>query len=271
MNHTVPVYSIAKAYTAAAALLSFEPGDAVGTVVPGLPPALAPLAFRDLLAHRSGLDDYYGWTAYRSAVAARQDPWPERTVLERARVGEPGAFRYSNIGFLLVRLALEAAHDSDFFGVLDRLVLGPLGVAAQPFAARADWDRCDHPAIDDDLRRYHPGWVYTGTFAADPDEAARGLALVMQGRLGADVPRLMQETHLVGAPDSHPMAPDAGYGLGLMTRGTPPTVAGHGGQGPGFNLFAAVSADGSRWRGEAEAAEGEDLALIRRCVAAVEG
>lgn len=269
MSHIVPVYSIAKSYTAAAALLTFEPTQTVGSVIPDLPEALGRLSIEHLLSHRSGLDDYAAWPEYREAVAARAMPWSARSILNRASVGEPGRFRYSNIGFLLVRLALETAHDSEFHDVLSDLVFVPLGVSAQRFADLDDWDRCDHPAIDGALRSYHPGWVYPGTFATDPDEAARGLALIMRGRLGARLPEQMQRTHLVGVPSDHPMMPNAGYGLGLMTHGIPPTVVGHGGQGPGFNLFAAVSTDGTRWRGAVAAAEGEDLELIRRCVDAV--
>ncbi len=267
----VPVYSIAKTYTAAAALLTFDPGDAVGAHLTGLSPEVAALTFDDLLAHRSGLHDYFAWTDYREAVDAREDPWADGAVLARAEVGEPGAFRYSNIGYLLIRLALERRHGGTFFEVLDDLVLSPLGIAAQPFATREDWDRCDHPAIDDRLRAYHPGWVYPGTFAADPDEAARGIALLMQGSLGDGIPTRMRTTLPVeGVSDVHPMTPVAGYGRGLMTKGDPVTVVGHGGGGPGFSLFAAASADGSRWKGEAVASDVEDLEVIRRCVEAVE-
>jgi len=266
MPSIVPVYSIGKSYTAIALLRSLDPERQVGDVVPGLPEPLRPLTLLDLLSHRSGLDDYYPWPDYRAAVEARETPWPAGSILARAEVGAPGSFRYSNIGYLLLRLALEEHHQGSFFEVLDELVLQPLEIHAHPFAELADWARCDHPGIDDRLRAYHPGWVYTGTFAADPLEAARGLALVMQGALGADLAARLQQTWKVQVPPDHPMGPDAGYGLGMMTSGDPTSVLGHGGQGPGLNLFAATSADGSRWHGEVQASEGEDLELVRRCV-----
>lgn len=265
----MPVYSIAKPYTAAAACLSLDLDEAVGTLLPDIPANLASLTVRDLLAHRSGLNDYASWPDYREAVRRRDAPWPASEILSRAEVGEPGVFRYSNIGFLLLRLALEETRHGDFFGVLDELVFSPLGIPARPFAAQEDWRWCDHPAIGQSLRGYHPGWVYTGTFIADPHEAARGLALIMRGLLGNDVATEMRRPLPVDAPASHPMSPGAGYGLGLMTRGNPAAAAGHGGQGPGFNLFAATSADGSRWQGAVEAAEGENVDLIRACIEAV--
>lgn len=269
MNYVVPVYSIAKPYTAIAALTSLNRDLPVGHYVAGLGPDLAALTCRDLLTHQSGLNDYAGWADYHSAVEARQAPWHEQEILERAEVARPGYFRYSNIGFLLLRRALETVHEATFFDVLQELVLTPLGLTAFPFSAPADWAHCDHPGIDDRLRAYHPGWVYTGTFAADPQEAARGLALVMQGALGQNMAHALRTSHLVDAPAAHPLSPAAGYGLGVMTSGDPVDVIGHGGQGPGFHLFAAAAVDGSRWHGEVQAAEGQDTDLIRRCLTAV--
>lgn len=268
MSTVVPVYSVAKSFTAIAALRSLDLDAAVGDDVPGLRDDLAALTLRALLTHRSGLGDYGSWPDYRDAVAARLEPWPETHVLERAELGAPGAFRYSNIGFLLVRRALEERHGSSFFDVLEGLVLEPLGVAVLPFATLADWQHCSHPAIDERLRAYHPGWVYPGTFAADPTEAARGIALVMRGALGEGVALALRSTLPVDVPDSHPMSP-AGYGFGVMTSGDPVRVVGHGGGGPGFSLFAASDVEGARWHAEVVASESEDLDLVRRCVDAV--
>lgn len=270
MSTVVPVYSIAKAYTAICVLRTFELDAGVGTAVAGLRPDLGMLSFGDLLSHRSGLDDYGSWSEYRAAVESRLEPWPAERILDEATIGEPGAFRYSNIGYLLLRLALEQRHGGSFHDVLTSLALDPLGIAAHRFAVRSDWEHCHHPAITDDLRAYHPGWVYTGTFAADPQEAARGLALVMQGRLGEDLAKAWRSTVLpVDAPPGHPLSPGAGYGYGVMTSGDPVRIVGHGGGGPGFSLFVAANAEGTRWRGEVAATAGEDSDLIDRCVRAV--
>lgn len=267
MTPIVPVYSIAKTYTAIAVCLTFGLEDRIGQHVRDLPSGLGDLRVRDILTHRSGLNDYGGWDDYRASVGSRADPWPVEDVLARAHVGEPGHFQYSNIGYLLLRLALENAHNDSYFGVLNALVFSPLGVDAFPFATREDWAACTHPSIDEDLRKYHPGWVYTGTFAARVDDAARGIALIMRGHLGSAHPAAMRETLPVDAP-GHPFDP-AGYGLGLMTRGMPPTVVGHGGGGPGFSLFAACSADGERWHGAISDREDAGIGIIQECVDAV--
>jgi len=46
---------------------------------------LEPHAFtaRQLLSHRSGLGDYGGLAAYRDAVAADLEPWPDEVLLRR--------------------------------------------------------------------------------------------------------------------------------------------------------------------------------------------
>jgi hypothetical protein len=71
----------------------------------------------------------------------------------------------------------------------------------------------------------------------------------------------------VRAP-GHPFA-GPGYGLGLMTDGTPPVLAGHGGGGPGFTLFALARVDGSAAHVEVVADEVGDASLIAACRAAL--
>lgn len=250
----VPLYSITKPYLAAAALLSFEPEAPLGSLITGLPAALEPLVLRDVLAHRSGLDDYAAWPEYRAAVEAREGAWPARRVLERLAVSPPSdlhapeAFSYSNAGYLLVRMALEAHHGAGLSEVLTRLVLTPLDLDLGLFLDASDWAAVTDPGVGERLRAYDPGWVYHGSLIGDPQEAARGIALILGGALADRLPRLMLEALPVDAP-GHPLQP-ARYGLGLMVGGTP-TVAGHGGGGPGFELFAASTPGGERWAGRA--------------------
>ncbi|WP_181148221.1 MULTISPECIES: hypothetical protein [unclassified Arthrobacter] len=47
MQHTVPIYSIAKSYTAAAVLLTFNPQQHIGDRLAWLPAHLKPLSFED--------------------------------------------------------------------------------------------------------------------------------------------------------------------------------------------------------------------------------
>jgi len=269
MNEVVPVYSVAKSYTAIAAIKSFNLDDPVGDHLAGLRADLGSLTFRSLLGHRSGLNDYAAWPDYRAAVEARLAPWPQEQILRRAEMGPSGRFRYSNIGFLLIRRALEQAHRGTFFDVLADLVFEPLGIEARPFAAMEDWRHCHHPAINDWLRAYDPGWVYSGTFAANPQQAARGLALALRGDSGAEVASALRTSFHVDVPPQHPLAPTAGYGLGVMTGGDGEArVVGHGGQGPGITLFAATNIWGTRWHAEV-GSETDGDEPIRRCLTAL--
>lgn len=260
-----PVYSIAKMFTAAAVLRCLDPERAIGGYA-RVPGRLAHLTVRELLAHRSGLGDYGAWPDYRAAVAARETPWPEDAILQRVELRAPGGFGYSNPGYLLLRRALEEVNGDSFFRVLDMLVLDPLGLPAHPFARPPDWDHCTS-GIPPNLRAYHPGWVYTGTFAADVTDTAAGLARLLAGELGPRIPALMRETRPVDAP-GHPLS-DPGYGLGLMTSGRPAGIVGHGGGGPGFTLFVAARADGSAAHGVRVAAETDDRPLVRQCLDAL--
>lgn len=142
--------------------------------------------------------------------------------MDRVRLQAPGVFRYSNVGYLLVRGALTAHHDAPLFSILDHLVFRPLAIEAFPFAVLEDWDRCTLP-VAPDLRTYDPGWVYPGTIAARASQMSAGLSRLMAGDLGAQVADQMRRAQPVEAPEY--ALPDLGYGLGLMTSGRPPTVS----------------------------------------------
>lgn len=272
MIEPVPVYSIAKLFTAVAVLVDPVIGvdDSIGSHA-DVPEALAHLRVGDLLRHRSGLGDYFGWADYRAQVAARAPAWPDDLVLERAAaqpLDSPGGFRYSNIGYLMLRHALEQRTGQSLLEVLVDRVLGPLGVSsARPFERVGDWAGVRASRVPD-VTAYDPRWVYPGTFVADPDEVAAGLAALVGGALGAAVPDLLRRSTLALAAPGHPFR-EPGYGYGVMSDGVPPTVLGHGGGGPGFTLFALARADGSAAHVEVVADEVDDRPLVAACLQAL--
>jgi len=269
MSDLVPVYSIAKLFTAVAVLADPAIGldDAIGTHA-RVPDALGHLRVGDLLRHRSGLGDYAGWVDYREAVAGREAAWPDDLVLERAaaqRVAEPGGFQYSNIGYLMLRHALEQRHGVRLTELLVDRVLGPLGVSSvQPLDRTDDWAGVRRSAVPD-VPAYDPRWVYPGTFAADPDEIAAAIGALLGGALGAAIPDVLRRSSLRLEVPGHPFA-EPGYGFGVMTDGVPPTVVGHGGGGPGFTLFVLARADGSAAHLEVVADEVDDRPLVAACL-----
>jgi D-alanyl-D-alanine carboxypeptidase len=250
----VPIYSVAKVFTAAAALLRFKEDATIGSLT-AVPRRLSHLRIDDLLSHRSGLGDYGSWDSYRRAVAARGNPWPAEAVLDRVLLEARGVFHYSNVGYLLVRRALKDAEGATFFALLDRLVFSRLEIQAFPFATLADWDRCA-PSSVSDARAYDPAWVYPGTVSGRMDEIATGLARLMAGHLGADLPRRMRRGLPVEAPGAALAAPGGTSGpreaplmagdlrleAGEATKIDPRKVASPGSESPGPSRLEEVPA-----------------------------
>ena len=241
----LPAYSIAKPFTVAGLLAAgVRLEDSIGNYV-DCPISMRSLRVDALMRHRSGLPDYGGWTDYRTAVANREDAWPDEAMLARTAglIQEPGEFRYSNIGYMLLRQALQQlTSTTDLFSALNTVVFPALDMHdVAPLNTRADWARAmgSHVA---DVAQYDPRWVYTGTFLASPEALETGLRNLLQGRLFDPEPML--QSIAVDAPGHVLQKP--GYALGVMTSGMPPRFVGHGGGGPGFTLVALATSDGAK-------------------------
>lgn len=247
-------YSIAKPFIAAAALRLVERGaldlDAA-LPGPGLPEMVT---LRRALNHTAGLPDYCGLRAYREAVRRRpEQAWtaPEflAATLGQRPPGPPGRFDYSNIGYLLVRLAIERAAKRSLGEVVEDEVFAPLGVRGLRFATTLDdvqdlapgWGTSlgGGTARVDVSRRYHPGWVSHGALVGDAAGIARALDGLLAGRVvGPAALAAMRDAVPVGR--THWLFQPPGYGLGLMTAfgGSADARAGHGGEGPGASTAA---------------------------------
>ena len=107
--------------------------------------------------------------------------------------------------------------------------------------------------------------MLTGTFSSTIADLEHAYSALLGGALGD--PQRMLDALPVDAP-GHPLA-DPGYAVGLMTSGFPARLAGHGGGGPGYTIFALATVDGARAHVEFVADEVDDAPLIRRCLAAI--
>lgn len=227
------------------------------------------LVLRDLLHHVSGLGDYFAMPEYRAAVAAGADAWSDAELLDRAGsiTGVvPGTFHYSNVGFTLVRMVLEAVSRAQFHAALSDLIFTRLGIAdTRALATRSDWEHCAEasPAT----RAYDPHWVYPRTFLATPEALAQALCGVLRGELFDPTP--LFESVIVDAPGHAFSQPR--YGLGLMQDGA--RLVGHGGGGPGFALFALALPDGSAAHLEYRVTDSnyDDTELIAAGIACISG
>jgi D-alanyl-D-alanine carboxypeptidase len=240
------VYSISKPFLAQAILeLGLDLSSVIGEFVPDLPSSYKSRTVASLLNHTSGLDDYFQLTEYNQAVANSEPAWAISELLSRCeqlphhRIG----FHYSNIGYLLLRQAMEIGTGLAYFQSLQQLVFQPLGIAGF-----AEWAK-PHSTVPD----YDPAWVYPGTFLAQPEAIAPALATLAKRRATT----LGLAAGLVDVPYPNTGFEQPGYNFGFMTNRNPPTEVGHGGGGPGFRLMALVNT--GNWASDVEISQTEDF------------
>lgn len=231
---SVPWWSFTKTVLAAAALRLVERGR----LGPDARFEGRSFTLRQLLQHQSGLPDYGSLPEYHAAVARGDAPWGEDEMLARCGGGalafEPGqGWGYSNVGYLLVRRAVENATGLPIGPALRGLVLDELGLDSVRVLATAEelgltaWGNA---------RGYDPRWVYHGLLAGTARDAAALLDALLSGRLLA--PATVAEMRLavlLGGPLPDRPWQATGYGLGLMIgrMAGAGEVAGHSGSGPG--------------------------------------
>jgi CubicO group peptidase (beta-lactamase class C family) len=202
-----------------------------------------PYSLRDLLQHRAGIGNYGGMRDYHEAVARGDEPWSEAELLarippDRLLFAPRAGWAYSNVGYLLVRRAIEAATGAGLAEALRTLVLAPLGLEAARLAVtRADMRETAFAGA----HGYHPGWVYHGTVIGPVAEAALALHRLLHGDLLRPASRAaLLDRHPIGGPLEGRPWHETGYGLGVMTgtmlrpgMAEPLEVAGHSAGGPG--------------------------------------
>ena len=135
-EHRFRVASHSKTFTAAAVMLLRERGllrldDTIGRHVVGLSAATGAVTVSQLLSHSAGL--------MRDGTDSRhwQDRGPfldevslRRQLAERPTLDANSRFKYSNLGFGLLGLAIEAVTGDDYAGWMMREVVRPAGLAA---------------------------------------------------------------------------------------------------------------------------------------------
>ncbi len=250
-RHLFRIASHSKTFTGTALLQLVESGvlrldDAVGDWAPYLKDAGSPLAhitIRELLNHtgglfRDGLDGDF-WQLYQE--------FPDRATIEQTLLAETAAvvprndrFKYSNMGYTLLGLVIEAATGRGYAEqlrteVIDRLGLQDTGPELDParlqeyavgYSSLAYAD-ARVPIEHVDTRQMAPA---TGFFATASDLVTYFSAHFLgdDRLLTDDSKRLMQHGYWsVGSDDER-------YGLGLsVMRLGERTLIGHGGGFPG--------------------------------------
>ncbi len=248
------LWSLSKTVLAAAAfrlvdLGRLTLGRRVVHLLPGTP--IDPVAtVGQLLSHTAGLPDYGDWPGYHEAVARHLDaPWPLETYLERARSVGPlgpagGQWRYSNIGYLLVRRIIETTSGLPLTAALARLVFAPLGLSRTSVALTPDdvghllFDGAGgSPGIGPPT--YHPGWVAHGVVRSTIEETAALFDRLLGGQLLSPGSLASMTTPVVRVAErTSPGRLAWGHGVLLGTGLSIGGVTGHTGAGPGSTTAA---------------------------------
>jgi len=229
--------------------------DTVEQWLPALVPNGEEITIRQLLNHTSGLFDYEndprvvepylnGDLRYRWAPIELV-----RIAVSHEPLFEPGATQsYSNTGYILAGLIIQAATGNTLRKELSQRIFQPLDLHATSFPTRPGIvGRHAHgyillgepPAID--ITGISPFVWAAGAIVSTGSDDLNFYRALLSGRLLSDgLLREMKETVPVeGAP------PGAGYGLGLTRAGTPCATAwGHNGAFGGFYSDAYTSENG---------------------------
>jgi len=235
----VPWWSFTKTLIAACALRLVEDGR----LALDAPLADRPYTLRMLLQHRAGVGNYGALPEYHEAVARDDEPWADAEVFARVPADRlmfaPGTgWAYSNVGYLIVRRAIENACGAGLGEILHMLVLAPLGLRASRLAeTRADMRQTVFASGQD----YHPGWAFHGIVVGPVTEAALALHRLLSSDLLTAASRAaLLDRHVIGGPVAGRPWLTTGYGLGLMMgamrrpgMAESLQVVGHSAGGPG--------------------------------------
>jgi D-alanyl-D-alanine carboxypeptidase len=238
--------------------------DAVQRWLPGILPYGDQVTIRQLLNHTSGVPDYQDepiLTLYGS-WHGRFRAWTPQELVGLVANQPPGfppgtAWSYSNTGYVLLGLIVEAATGNKLDQELDRRIIRPLGLRNTflpvnspgiPGPASRGYSLPISPqgeVLNDpllDFTVYNPSFVWgTGNLISNLDDLTRFFRALLGGRLLP--PELLAAMTTTVTTDR----PGIGWGLGLMVVNTPAErLLGHDGLIPGFNNIVLSTQDGRR-------------------------
>ncbi|PJJ65347.1 serine hydrolase domain-containing protein [Compostimonas suwonensis] len=208
------------------------------------------ITLRQLCQNTSGLADYHSvlgaqFTANPTRV------WPPLELLSAGmalpRVAAPGeTYSYSDTGYLLLGLALQAATQKDWASLYSEYVFGPAGMGSTSFPPPSQMS-LDGESIDGYVTPVDPatGQLQCGTLV-DETRLSNSMAWTAGGAVSTlhdlrhyvqdlAAGSLLSDKTATEQTATVPLGPDSptwqGYGLGVLQLGP---MIGHDGQIPGY-------------------------------------
>jgi D-alanyl-D-alanine carboxypeptidase len=231
----------------------------VDTWLPGLLPDDGAITIRHLLQHTSGLTDYVETPGFTEGLLENPIYEPEELVAlatDGPLEFPPGTdFAYSNTGYVVAGLLVEAVTGNSLGRELRNRIFGPLGLehTSSPASGRklggyhargyVPGDRASTPQVKPlDVTEIDPSWAWgAGTLVSDAADVSRFYRSLLSGRLLE--PGLLEEMRTTVAD------PEGGgeYGLGIARVQTPcGAFWGHEGALPGYVTWALTTENAQR-------------------------
>jgi D-alanyl-D-alanine carboxypeptidase len=238
--------------------------DTVARWLPGILPYGDRVTIRQLLNHTSGVPDYAPMPilALYGSWQARFRAWTPQELVGLVASQPPDfppgtAWSYSNTGYVLLGLIVEAVTGNSLGQELHRRILRPLGLRDTFFPVNSpgipgpksrgyslplspQGPVLHGPLLD--ITVYNPSWAWAaGNLISNLDDLTRFFRALLGGRLLP--PRLLAAmTTTVPTP-----RPGIDWGLGLMVIERPAgRLLGHDGDIPGYNNIVLSTPDGRR-------------------------
>jgi len=266
VDDAVRIASVSKAFSGAVALAlvgqkRLKLSDTIGELVPSLPKAWYPVTLEQLLHHTGGLPDYIKSEAFLDVL--RADPHAVLTPMQlisyvagQCPLFTPGTrYDYSDTDNIVVGLMVEAVTHGSYEQALAEDVTTPLGLTkttlpdspdlTEPYIHGYDVEPGSPPT---DISTYlNPGLAWaSGGMLSTPAELNQFMRAYVRGAFTDRATRRQQFQFVPGG--SGPPGPGTNSaGLALFRYATScGTVYGHTGNFPGYTIFAAATANGSR-------------------------
>ncbi len=238
--------------------------DTVEGWLPGTLPYGDQVTIRQLLNHTSGVPDYAAsvYPTLYGSWQGRFRVWTPQElvglVADQPPDFPPGtAWSYSNTGYVLLGLIVEAATGTTLGQELHRRILRPLGLRDTFFPVNApgipsprshgyslplspQGEPLEGPLLDFTVFNPSPFWA-TGNLISTLEDLTRFFRALLGGRL---LPPRLLAAMTTTVPTGRP---SLSYGLGLLVRETPAgRLIGHDGDLPGFLNIVFSTEDGRR-------------------------